>query len=188
MKIPCESCHSVFRLNSSLIKDTGSVVRCSKCRKVFRVYPPPPPDPRKSPRIETRNLISYFSFNKAGKLISEGLGVALDISQGGILLETPCNIKSGLLVLATIDRKNNLIEVKGELIRSRKTSSGMFHCGIKFIGVDERMEHFISNLIQEYNFRRKNLHIAIKQKVDKMNLQSISACSESNQGANQSNV
>ena len=149
---------------------------------------PPPPDPRKSPRIETRNLISYFSFNKAGKLISEDLGVALDISEGGILLETPYNIKSGLLVLATIDRKNNLIEMKGELIRSRKTSSGMFHCGIKFIGVDERMEHFISNLIQEYNFRRKNLHIAIKQKVDKMNLQSISACSESNQGANQSNV
>jgi predicted Zn finger-like uncharacterized protein len=99
MKIPCESCHSVFRLDSSLIKDTGSVVRCSKCRKVFRVYPHQPADPRKSPRIKTRNLISYFSFNKAGKLISEGLGVALDISEGGILLETPYNIKSGLLVL-----------------------------------------------------------------------------------------
>jgi hypothetical protein len=101
------------------------------------------------------------------------LGVALDISEEGILLETPNNIKSGLLVLATIDRKNNLIEVKGELIRSRKTSTGMFQCGIKFIGIDERMEPFISNLIKEYNFRRKNLHIAIKQKIDKMNRQSI---------------
>jgi c-di-GMP-binding flagellar brake protein YcgR len=94
------------------------------------------------------------------------LGVALDISEGGILLKTPSNIKSGLLVLATIDSKNNLIEVKGELIRSRKTSRGMFLCGIKFISVDERMEHFISNLIKEYTFRRQNPHIAIRQKVD----------------------
>ena len=69
-------------------------------------------------------------------------------------------------ILATIDRKNNLIEVKGELIRSRKTSRGMFLCGIKFIGVDERMEHFISNLIKEYNFRRQDPHIGIRQKVD----------------------
>ena len=166
MKISCESCHSVFRSDSSLIRDTGSLVKCSKCRKAFRVYLPQPADARKSPRIKTRNLISYFSFNKAGKLISEGLNVALDISEGGILLKTPCTIKSGLLVLATIDSKNNPIEVKGELIRSRKTSRGMFLCGIKFIGVDERMEHFISNLIKEYNFRRQDPHIGIRQKVD----------------------
>ena len=99
-------------------------------------------------------------------MISEGLGIALDISEGGILLKTPNKIKSGLLVLATIDKKMNLIEVKGKLIRSIQTAGGMFLCGIKFIGVDERMDHFISNLIKEYNFRRQNPHIRIRQKVD----------------------
>ena len=40
MKIPCVSCQSLFRLDSSLVKSTGSLVRCSKCKYIFMVYPP----------------------------------------------------------------------------------------------------------------------------------------------------
>ena len=40
MKIPCVSCQSLFRLDSRLVKSTGSLVRCSKCRYIFMVYPP----------------------------------------------------------------------------------------------------------------------------------------------------
>ena len=40
MQIPCISCQARFRLDSSLIKITGSLVRCSKCKNIFRVYPP----------------------------------------------------------------------------------------------------------------------------------------------------
>jgi predicted Zn finger-like uncharacterized protein len=40
MKIPCISCKSLFRLDSSLVKATGSLVRCSKCGNIFRVHPP----------------------------------------------------------------------------------------------------------------------------------------------------
>ena len=40
MQIPCISCQSRFRLDSRLIKATGSLVRCSKCKYIFRVYPP----------------------------------------------------------------------------------------------------------------------------------------------------
>ena len=41
MKIPCVSCQSLFRLDSSLVKSTGSLVRCSKCEYIFMVYPTP---------------------------------------------------------------------------------------------------------------------------------------------------
>ena len=77
MKIPCESCYSMFKLDTSIVKPTGSLVRCSKCRKVFRVYPPKPIDPRNGPRVRIKNLISYSVFNKSGKLISHGLGKGL---------------------------------------------------------------------------------------------------------------
>jgi len=40
MKIPCVSCQSTFRLESNLVKPTGSLVRCSKCKYIFMVYPP----------------------------------------------------------------------------------------------------------------------------------------------------
>ena len=170
MQIPCESCCTVFELNDSLIKDTGSMVRCSKCQKAFRVYPPKSVDPRKSPRVKTRNLISYFSFDKTGKLISDGLGVSLGISEDGILLETPENIESGMLVLVATDNENNLIEVKGKIIYRKKASTGMYQSGIKFIGVEERVTKFIAALIREYNYRRKNLFLAVKQKNKTLNL------------------
>ena len=40
MQIPCVSCQSIFRLDSNIVKPSGSLVRCSKCKYIFKVYPP----------------------------------------------------------------------------------------------------------------------------------------------------
>jgi predicted Zn finger-like uncharacterized protein len=147
----------MFRLDNGVIKPTGSKVRCSKCGELFKVFQPNEVERRKYQRVETQNLISYFSFDETGKLISHGLGIAMDISKGGILLETTNYIKSGLIVLAATDRKRNLIEVKGKLAYSKKTSTGMCFSGIEFIGVNERVTKFIAKLIKEYNSQGYNL-------------------------------
>ncbi len=147
----------MFRLDNGVIKPTGSKVRCSKCGELFKVFQPNEVERRKYQRVETQNLISYFSFDETGKLISHGLGIAMDISKGGILLETTNYIKSGLIVLAAIDRERNLIEVKGKLAYSKKTSTGMYFSGIEFIGVNERVTKFIAKLIKEYNNQGYNL-------------------------------
>jgi c-di-GMP-binding flagellar brake protein YcgR len=112
---------------------------------------------RKYKRVKTQNLISYFSFDETGKLTSHGLGIALDISKGGILLETPDSIKSGLIVLAATDREKNLFEVRGELAYSKKTSTGTYFSGIKFNGVNERVIKFITKLVKEYSYQGYNL-------------------------------
>jgi predicted Zn finger-like uncharacterized protein len=147
----------MFRLDNGVIKPTGSKVRCSKCGELFKVFQPNEVERRKYQRVETQNLISYFSFDETGKLISHGLGIAMDISKGGILLETTNYIKSGLIVLAATDRERNLIEVKGKLAYSKKTSTGMYFSGIEFIGVNERVTKFIAKLIKEYNNQGYNL-------------------------------
>ncbi len=45
----CGSCNTSFNLDETLVKPTGTKVRCSKCKHVFVVYPPPakaqPPKP-----------------------------------------------------------------------------------------------------------------------------------------------
>lgn len=172
MKVPCESCHSKFKLDSNRVKQTGTLVRCSNCRSVFRVYPPNIIKRRKHSRVKTQNLISYFSFDKNHKLISHGLGVALDISKGGILLETPVSIKSSSLVLTATDKMKKIIEANGRLIYSKKASSGTYLCGIEFIGNDERVKDFITKLIKEYNVQRNNLFITLKKKFYSKNYRS----------------
>lgn len=157
MIIPCESCHAIFRLDSRNIKPNGSKVRCSKCGEIFKVFHSNIVERRKHQRVKTQNLISYFSFDETGKMISHGLGIALDISKGGILIETTDSIKSGLIVLAATDREKNLFEVKGELAYSKIASFGTYFSGIKFIGVNERVTKFITKLVKEYSYQGYNL-------------------------------
>ena len=161
-------------LDSSLAKPTGSKVRCSKCRKTFKVYPPQSIERRKHPRVKTSNLISYYSFDETGKLISHGLGVTLDISKGGMLLETPCFVESGRIILTAIDSEKNLVQVKGKLIYSVKKANEMYRCGIEFDGINERVADFIVNLIKNHSCRGYNLFIAIGRKIQDLQSQQIS--------------
>jgi predicted Zn finger-like uncharacterized protein len=40
MIITCDACNVRFQLDESVLKPTGSKVRCSKCKHVFTAYPP----------------------------------------------------------------------------------------------------------------------------------------------------
>ena len=42
MFITCQECNTTFRLDENLLKPTGSKVRCSQCRYMFRAFPPAP--------------------------------------------------------------------------------------------------------------------------------------------------
>ncbi len=40
MIIECEKCHVKYNLDENLLKETGSKVRCSRCKHVFTAFPP----------------------------------------------------------------------------------------------------------------------------------------------------
>ena len=160
MIISCESCQTKFQLERSILKSKGSQVRCSKCHTVFVVYPPDTRDRRKHRRIRTFSLISHFSVDQNDKIIAQGLSKALDISRGGILLETSEPIETGIISLTAMDKDSNLIEVKGKLIYSKKDASGLYHAGIEFMGSDLQVENFVRKLIKEYYYRKKCLYFS----------------------------
>jgi len=41
--IECSNCHARFKLADDKIKESGTKVRCTKCREVFTVFPESPP-------------------------------------------------------------------------------------------------------------------------------------------------
>ena len=164
MIVPCKSCQSTFRLSSSLVEPTGTKVRCSKCRNVFKVYPLDWKNRRKHKRLRTRNLISHVCYDIRGNVISQGLSKVLNISKGGMLLETPEPIESGLLSLMATDVENRLIEIEGNLVYCKQSSHGRYHSGVSFLAKEEEVTRFVTKLIREYNFRKRNL---ISKKHDK---------------------
>lgn len=122
-------------------------------------------DRRKYPRVNTTNLISHVTIDETGRLIFQGMSRALDISRGGILLETAYPIESGCLSMMTVDMDNNLIEIKGELIYCSKSDTSMYHSGIKFIGADEQVAKFVTQIIKVYN-HRKNGPLIAQSRID----------------------
>lgn len=84
-------------------------------------------------------------------------------------MEAPYLIESGLLVLTATDREKQFIEVEGNLKYTKASSSGTYLCGIEFIGNDERVKDFITNLIKEYNVQKNNLFITLKKKIYRKN-------------------
>jgi hypothetical protein len=114
---------------------------------------------RKHHRIKTQNLISHFSFDEAGALNSQGIGRAVDVSQGGILIETPERIESDWLSLMAVDLEENLFEIRGRLMHSNRSANGMYLSGIAFVGSDWQVSNFVVKLVKGYNYRKKNLFI-----------------------------
>jgi len=161
MQIPCISCQSRFHLDNSLVKPTGSLVRCSKCQEIYRVFPPDVTNRRKYKRINTKNVISHVIVDKHGNKISQGLSNTVDISKGGILLETSNPIEPGLVLLTAVDLDENLIDIKGELVYCRDTPTGMYHSGIKFVDTNEQRVNFAKRLIKDYNHRKNNFHSSL---------------------------
>jgi hypothetical protein len=125
---------------------------------------------RKSARVKTDNLISHVTIDEAGRWTSQGMGRALDISRTGMMLETACPLESGHLSIMTVDVNNKLIEIQGELIYCRKSDTAMYHSGVNFIGTNDQITKFVTQLIKVY-FRQKNkLYIvgSKRRQVDQM--------------------
>jgi hypothetical protein len=108
----------------------------------------PEEERRKYPRIKTQNVISYISTDEDDTQLGEGVGEAMNISQGGILLKTALPIESEYVLLTAIDLENNTIDIKGKVAHSKRGKSGKFETGIRFLGTHDEKIQIVKSLIK----------------------------------------
>ncbi len=94
-------------------------------------------DKRKSERIDSNNLISYVCLNEKDEPVGQGMGRTLNISEGGILLETHAIIDPNYTLSFTISLEDVIMDIKGRVTYNKKRGDGKYESGIKFIGNDE---------------------------------------------------
>ena len=68
---------------------------------------------RKHPRFKTNDPISYVCLDNDGNQIKEGKGTAVNVSKGGILIETQDSFNWQDILLLNIDLKDKSVSVKG---------------------------------------------------------------------------
>jgi hypothetical protein len=105
---------------------------------------------RKHPRVETLNHVTFVCIDPNGNEVAEGFGKAVNISQGGILLETFEAVESEYILLMAIGFNEEIIEINGEIVYSRPASNGMFHTGIRFTESHEKQIEVIKSLIKTF--------------------------------------
>ncbi len=88
MIITCNECDTRFNIDESLLKQTGSKVRCSKCKNVFLAYPSSlSEEPDKSGEVETESQETDLSDIDNLFEIDEGLKVENEPEESELDLE-----------------------------------------------------------------------------------------------------
>jgi len=83
------------------------------------------------------------------------MGVVLDASQNGLLIESLQEVESTNLSLMASTQKSKLIKIEGKVVYCRKDKSGKFHTGIMLQGTHEENVHFVKELIRAYHYQKK---------------------------------
>jgi hypothetical protein len=109
---------------------------------------------RKHPRAKISYPLSFDCTDEKGSIVQQNMGVALDISQSGILIETANSVFSKYVSLTTVDLDGNVIEVKGKVAYCKKNESTKYRVGISFDGTQAQNIHFVKALTRSYYYNK----------------------------------
>jgi c-di-GMP-binding flagellar brake protein YcgR len=112
-------------------------------------------DQRKYPRVNVNVPIFYECYDEECELFEQKIGTALDISQGGILIETDHLMDANYIKIGFVNYQNELIEITGSIIWSRKKQDRKVHTGVCFHGSQTENIKFASNLVRTYHYLRQ---------------------------------
>ena len=114
---------------------------------------------RKHQRIASLNLL-HVEVYKEDKLIKQGAGRTLNISESGILLEIhfPIADSDNVVIQLTIGLKEDLLEIKGKSVRYLQTESGIFQIGIVFDKItDNATSMTLKGYIEAFSAGKSNI-------------------------------
>lgn len=109
---------------------------------------------RKHPRVAVQTVFSYICLDEDGHPVDEGMGTTVDISQGGIMIETSRPIETKTILLVSVDKDKKVLEVMGKVVYTRAIGPSKHLSGIQFKGSPEEVMKMVKNIIIEYHSRK----------------------------------
>ena len=115
-------------------------------------------DKRKYPRINIKVLASFEYYDEDGQLFDRKLGDILDISLGGMLIETDEIIKANYVEIVFVNYKNKIMSIVGSIVHSRTSQNGKAKTGLCFHGAESENIKIATNLIRTHFHGKKITH------------------------------
>ncbi len=102
-------------------------------------------------RPESLNLLDYIVVDEQGVQSEYSMGRTLNISVGGILMETHIKLQAGQQVMITIGLEDELVDVMGRIVHSTLHKDGMYLNGIEFFHASVEDRRIINKYIEAFH-------------------------------------
>ena len=106
-------------------------------------------------RVAINKGLSYNGLDADLNVIERYMGVALNISQNGIQIETDRMIYTDYILLMFFDYQSNYIATQGKVVYSNRDQSGKFKSGIHLQGTPEENLQFVKKLLKTYHYQKR---------------------------------
>jgi hypothetical protein len=107
---------------------------------------------RKHTRIDSLHLLNYvFSEGSDDDEATQGMGRTLNVSESGILLETHSPIAAESIISLTIGFEEDVVDIKGKVIYTKKNENNMNESGIAFFEVGAKANEILKKYIEAFN-------------------------------------
>lgn len=106
---------------------------------------------RHHPRISALNLISYNCVDETEQIVAQGMGRTLNVSEGGILLETHSPIDPKNAIALAIGLEDELIDIKGKIVFSMAGKDEKYEAGIEFFEMQDSTLDILKKFIKAFS-------------------------------------
>lgn len=100
-------------------------------------------------RPEALNLLDYLVVDEKGRQGDYSMARTLNISKGGILMETHVPLPLGQQVMITLGLEDQLIDVMGRIVYAT-SASGRYQHGIEFFHVSDNDKRILDNYVAAF--------------------------------------
>lgn len=103
---------------------------------------------RKHPRFDSINL-SYICLDESEVVVHQSMARTLNISDGGLLMETHFEMKEGYTLVASIGIREETVDFKGKVIHVRSAGDGKYVAGIEITSIENGDESLWQDFIKK---------------------------------------
>ena len=101
---------------------------------------------RKTDRVAIRHPVIYVVSDSNGQIETQGIGLALDVSEDGMMFESNESIDAAQLAIHASCSDGGTLKVEGFLVYSMPHTDGKYRSGVRLQGAAEHVAHFVREL------------------------------------------
>ena len=103
---------------------------------------------RQQPRKSVQCRVYFICVSADGRESTQDIGMARDISTGGMMLETATSINTTEIRIMASTADKRQIEARGSVIYSMQVGEDMYNTGVFFQGAPEDTARFVEEIMQ----------------------------------------